>query len=97
MNEVNEVTEVNEKLFCCMTVYVRTISGKTISIECDKRQSTTRIKDEIERRTKIPKALQHIVNQGKTLSEEKTIDECSREECNNSRDDLETARWDERR
>ena len=30
-----------------MTVYVRTISGKTISMKCDKRQSITRIKDEI--------------------------------------------------
>ena len=57
-----------------MTVYVRTISGKTISIKCDKRQGITRIKDEIERRTKIPKALQHLVNQGTTVSERKTIE-----------------------
>ena len=72
---------MNEKLFY-MTVYVRTISGKTISVTCDKRQGTTRIKDESERRTKIPKALQHLVNQGSTLSE---------------RDDLETAGRDGRR
>ena len=75
------MNEVNEKLFY-MTVYVRTISGKTISVTCDKRQGTTRIKDESDRRTKIPKALQHLVNQGGTLSE---------------RDDLETAGRDERR
>ena len=59
--------EVNEKL-SHVTVYVRTISGKTISIKCDRRRSITRIKDEIERRTKIPKALQHLVNRGKTLN-----------------------------
>ena len=62
----------NEKLFYT-TVYVRRISGKTSSIMCGKRQGITRIKDEIERRTKIPKTLQHFVNQGKTLSEWKTI------------------------
>ena len=66
------MNDVHEKL-SCMTVYVRTISGKTISIRCDMRQSITRIKDEIERKTKIPKALQHLSNQGKT--ERKTIQE----------------------
>ena len=65
---------VSEKL-SYMTVYVRTISGKTISMRCDRRQSITRIKDEIERKTKIPKALQHLSNKGKTLSERKTIQE----------------------
>ena len=58
------MNDVNEKL-SHMTVYVRTISGKTISIRCDWRQSITRIKDEIERKTKIPKANQHLSNQGK--------------------------------
>ena len=53
-----------------MTVHVRTISGKTISIKCDKRQSITRIKDEM-----IPKDLQHLVNQGRALSESKTVEE----------------------
>ena len=49
------MNEANEKLFY-MTVYVRTLSGKTLSIKCDKKQGLTRIKDEIERRTKIPKS-----------------------------------------
>ena len=31
--------------YFCMTVYVRTNSGKTISIKCDKRQSIMRIKE----------------------------------------------------
>ena len=43
---------VNVKL-CYMTEYVRTLSGKTISIRCDRRQRITRIKDEIERNTRI--------------------------------------------
>ena len=52
-------------IYFYMTVYVRPNSGKTISIKCDKRQNVTRIKDEIERKTKIPTALQHLSNQGK--------------------------------
>ena len=58
-----------------MTVYVRTINGKTMSTKCEKRQSISRIKDEIERKTKIPKALQHLSNQGKILNERKSIQE----------------------
>ena len=56
-------------------MYVKTISGKTISIKCDKKQGIVRIKDEVERNTKIPKDFQHFVNQGKVLSEKKTIAE----------------------
>ena len=63
------MNDVNEKL-SYMTVYMRTISGKTISFRCDRRQSITGIKDEMERKTKIPKALQHLSNQGKTQREE---------------------------
>ena len=49
------MNEVEEKLFFVI-MYVGTISRKTISIKCDKRQSTTRFSDETERRPKIPKA-----------------------------------------
>ena len=69
-----DVNYVNEKL-SNMTVHVRTISGKTIRIKRDRRQIITRIKEENERGTKIPKALQHLSNQWKTLSERKTIQE----------------------
>ena len=74
LNRIAWSNDVNEKL-SYMTVYVRTISGKTISIRCDKRQSITRSRDEIERKTKIPKALQHFSKQGKTPTERKTIQE----------------------
>ena len=47
----------NPMIYFYMTVYVRTINGKTISIKCEKRQRITRIKDETERKTKMPKAL----------------------------------------
>ena len=66
----------HEKFFY-VTVHVRTISGKTISIKCDKRQSITRIKDQISRKTKIPKDLQHLVNQGRALSEH---EDCGRKQ-----------------
>ena len=69
------MNDVNEKL-SHMTVCVRVIIGKTISNSCVRRQSITIIKHEIrERETKIPKALQHLSNQWKTLNERKTIQE----------------------
>ena len=33
----------------CMTVYVRTNNGKTISITCDKKQKTTTISENVEK------------------------------------------------
>ena len=57
-----------------MTVYVRTINGETISL----RQSITRTNDEIDRKTKIPKALQHLSNHGKILNERKSTQENNR-------------------
>ena len=49
-----------------MTVYVKTIKGKTISVNCNKRQRTEKIKDEVERRTMIPRKHQCLVSQGKS-------------------------------
>ena len=57
-----------------MTVYVKTVNGKTIGIKTSYKQSNFRIKDEVERQTKIPTDHQHIVSQGKVLSEKKTIE-----------------------
>ena len=58
-----------------ITVHARKISGKTISIKCDRRQTIARIMDEVERKTMIPKDLQDLANQGKALSDEITIEE----------------------
>ena len=58
-----------------MTVHVRTISGKTTSIKCDKRQIIAGIMDEVERKTMIPKDFHHFANQWKALSDKKTMEE----------------------
>ena len=47
-----------------MTVYVRIISGKTISIKCERRQTFARILHEVERKTMIPKDLHYLTNEG---------------------------------
>ena len=38
-----------------MTVYVKTINGKTISFKCDKKQKAAMISDEVERKSSIPR------------------------------------------
>ena len=58
-----------------MTVYVRTNSGKTISIKCDSRQNATRIMEMVERKTLIPRDQLYLVNQGKVLKDKKTTEE----------------------
>ena len=58
-----------------MTVYVKTISGKTIIVKCDKKQRAATIAETVERRTAIPRDMMYFVNQGKVLNEKKTIEE----------------------
>ena len=58
-----------------MMVYVETTNGKTIGIKCDRRQSIVRIMDDVARKTRIPKDLQYLVNQGKAMNEKKTFEE----------------------
>ena len=76
-------TEVNEKTTIelddaleenCMTVYVKTINGKTISIKCDK-QKAAAISDVVERRSSIPGGRMYLVHQGKVMNEKKAIEE----------------------
>ena len=61
-------TEENDKIFggsmakdrdvnSYMTIYVRIISDKTLSIKCDRRQTIARILDEVERKTTIQQYL----------------------------------------
>ena len=59
----------------CMTVYVRTISGKTISIKCDEKQNAATISEKVERRSSIPRRMTYFVHQGKVMKDEKTIEE----------------------
>ena len=58
-----------------MSVYVKTISGKTISFKCDRRQNAKRIMEIVERKTSIPRDQIYLVNQGKVLKDKKTIEE----------------------
>ena len=58
-----------------MTVYVRTNSGKTISIKCDRRQNAKRMVEIKKRKTLTPKDQLFIVKQGKMLKDNKTIEE----------------------
>ena len=58
-----------------MTVHVKTISGKTIIVKCDKKQKEATIAETVERRAAIPRDMMYLVNQGKVLNEKKTSEE----------------------
>ena len=69
--ELEDVIEENS-----MTIYVRTISGKTISIKCDKKQKAATMMEKVERRSSIPRGmmyLAHRVLNGKKTTEENKI------------------------
>ena len=63
----------NEKIN--FTKKVRTSSGKTISIKCDKKRKAMSILDEVERRSAIPRSMTYLVHHGKVLNEKRTIEE----------------------
>ena len=58
-----------------MTVYVKTIYGKTISIKCERNMTAAVISYEVERWSSIPKDMTYLVHKGKMMSEKKTIKE----------------------
>ena len=60
-----------------MTVYVRTINGKTISIKWDRQQKTARILETVETKTSIPRDMMYLVSQGKVLNDKVTMEENS--------------------
>ena len=53
-----------------ITIYVRTSSGKTSSIKCDKKRKAMSILDDVERRSAIPRSMTYLVHHGKVLKEE---------------------------
>ena len=68
-NEVSEktTTELDNALEeNYMTVYVKTINGKTVSIKCDKKQKAATISHEVERRSLIPRGMTCLVHHGKS-------------------------------
>ena len=58
-----------------MTVYVKTISGKTDRVICDKKQKADTVSRKIEMRTAIPRRITCLTHQGKMLNDKKTIEE----------------------
>ena len=46
-----------------MTVYVKTISGKTIIVRCDRKQRAETMVETVERRAAIPRDMTYLVNQ----------------------------------
>ena len=58
-----------------MTIYVKTINGKTISVKCEGKMTAAIISDEVERRSSIPRDMTYLVHKGKVMSEKKTIKE----------------------
>ena len=58
-----------------MTVYVKMINEKTISIKCRRNMTAAVISEEVERRSLIPRGMIRLVHKGKTLSEKKTMKE----------------------
>ena len=75
-NEENEETsKVNHDLpeETYMTIYVKTVNGKTISIKCEGMMTTAVISEEVERISSIPRDMTHLVHRGKLMSENKTI------------------------
>ena len=58
-----------------MTVYVKTISGKTIRIKCDRKQKSRYSIGKIEMRTAITRGKTYHTHQGKVLNDKKTVEE----------------------
>ena len=58
-----------------MTVYVKMVDGKTISIKYHRNMTAAVISDEVERRSLIPRDMIRLVHKGKMLSEKKTMKE----------------------
>ena len=56
-----------------MTIYVKTINGKTISLKCKGKMTAAVISEEVERRSLIPRDMTYVVHKGKVMSEKKTI------------------------
>ena len=77
----NEENEENSKVIDdlpdenYMTIYAKTINGKTISIKCEGKMTAAVISEEVERISLIPRDMTYLVHKGKAMSEKKTIKE----------------------
>ena len=55
------------------TMYVKTRTGKTITVEIDLKHTVVTVKGQIEAKTSIPKDHQHLASRGKVLMNNKTL------------------------
>ena len=62
------VEPVGENEKNMIRIYVRTGSGKTISVKCDKPEKAMTILDEVEKRSAIPRSTTYLVHRGKLLN-----------------------------
>ena len=72
--ENEENSKVNDDLLeeTFVTIYVKTINGKT---KCEGKMTAAVIPEEVERRSLIPRDMTYLVHKGKVMSEKKTIKE----------------------
>ena len=75
--ENEENSKVNDDLpeETYMTIYVKTVNGKTISTKCEGMMTTSVISEEVEKISSIPRDMTYLVHRGKLMSENKTIKE----------------------
>ena len=59
------------------TIYVKTWTGKTITVEIDLKHTVETVKGQIEAKTRIPKDHQHLASRGKVLMDNKTLKDYS--------------------
>ena len=55
------------------TIYVKTVTGRTVSLETDLIRAVEAVKRQLEAKTGIPKDHQHLVSRGKVLTADTTL------------------------
>ena len=58
------------------TIYVKTWTGRTVSLEADLDHAVETVKRQLEAKTGIPKDHQHLASKGKVLKDSRTLKEC---------------------
>lgn len=61
-------------------LFVKTLSGKTVSIECEPEDKLEDVKAKIEEKEGVPVDQQRLIFQGKQLDGQKTLQECNLDE-----------------
>ena len=63
-----------------MQLFVKTLSGKTISVECEESDKIEDVKAKIEEKEGVPVDQQRLIFAGKQLDGQKTLQECQIDE-----------------